>query len=451
MNSISHEGRSTRTRPVDRAAHRLSRRTLLRAAGAGVALPFLDAMLPVFGRAARAASAAAPKRMVAIHIPLGWMPRYFFPEKAADGSVPATPSSPYLDLLQDHRGMFTAFGGLSHPDNHNGHGAGPCFLTGARNPKSPTFRNTQSLDQLVAEKVGLETRFPSLTLAVQHGQPQLNEGVLSVSRSGVAVPPEVSPQRLFRSMFVSGTAAEQAATLRRIEAGGSVLDLVGSEASRLGREIGPADRSRLDQYFTSVREVENRVARAIEWEKTPKPKVDRPEPTDITESTHVFEKCRLMFDMIRLALETDSTRTVALTINTFVVPHGTAAKQDTHGLSHHGNEPEKIAQLKSVEELQTKTFAAFLQSLRDVKEQDGTLLDHTQVLCGSCLGDASWHSNANLPIILAGGGYRHPGYLAFDEKRNEPLSNLYVTMLQRMGIEADSFATSTGSLRGLDA
>ena len=432
-------------------ANRLSRRTLLRAAGTGIALPFLDAMVPVFGRAARSAAAVPSKRMVAIHLPLGWMPRYFFPEKAADGSPATVPSSPYLDLLKDHLGQFTVFSGLAHAECGGGHVTGQCFLTGARNPTAATFRNTQSLDQFVAEKVGLETRFPSLTLAVQHGQPHFASSALSISRSGVIVPAEVSPQRLFRSMFVAGTAAEQAATLRRIEAGGSVLDLVGDEATRLEGEIGPADRARLDQYFTSVREVENRVARASEWEKTPKPTIDRKEPADVTEPTHVFEKARLMFDMIRLALETDSTRTVALMIDTAVVPHGTAAKQDTHGLTHHGNEPEKIAQLRSIEELQTKTFAAFLQSLRDVKEQDGTLLDHTQVLCGSSLGDASWHSNSNLPIILAGGGYRHPGHLAFDEKNNEPLANLYVTMLQRLGIEAGSFATSTGSLRGLDA
>ena len=428
----------------------LSRRIFLRSAGAGVALPLLDAMIPGGGRAALGA-VAAPKRMVAIHVPLGWMPRFFFPEKDESGKTAAVPSSPYLDLLQDLRGRFTAFSGLSHPECGSGHGAGQCFLSGARHPGAATFRNTQSLDQFVAEKVGLETRYPSLTLAVQHGQPHFQTASLSISKSGVVVPGEVSPQRLFRSMFVAGTAAEQATAIRRIEAGGSVLDLIGAEASRLEGEIGPADRARLDQYLTSVREVEARVGRMMEWEKTPKPRVNQPEPIDIMEPTHVFEKARLMFDMIRLAFETDSTRTVALMIDTSVVPHGTAATQDTHGLTHHGNEPQKIAQLRSVEELQTKTLAAFLESLGNVQEQGGTLLDHTQVLCGSSLGDASWHSNTNLPIILAGGGYRHPGYLAFDEKNNEPLCNLYCTMLQRLGIEVDSFSTSTGTLRGLDS
>jgi len=427
---------------------RLSRRTMLRAAGAGVALPLLDAMVPVFGRAARAAAKAGPpRRLVTIHVPLGMMPQFFFPSKPSSG-----PSSPYLNHLAAHRGQFTVFSGLSHPEVRSGHSSSKCFLTGARNPGHPTFRNSLSLDQLVAESIGVDTRFRSLTLAVQKKESPTTFESISVSRVGVGIPPELSPQRLYRDMFVTGTPEEKAATLRRITAGGSVLDLVGDRAAQLERKVGPADRARLDQYFTSVRELEGRLGRKIDWQGRPKPKVDYAEPNEVVDANMVIEKSKLMYDMIRLAMETDTTRVVALMISLFsTTAHLPGVKTDTHALTHHGNEPEKVAELRKVEEAQMRAFGGFLQSLRDVGEDGGTLLDHTQVLYGSCLGNANMHSNTNMPIIQAGGGYSHPGRLAFDENNNEPLANLYVTMLRRLGIEADSFATSTGSLRGLDA
>lgn len=432
---------------VESMRHRkFARRTVLRAAGAAVGLPLLDSMFPVFGRAARAA-AEAPRRLVAIHLPLGWMPQFFFPAPEAGG----IPTSPYLDLLADFRGEFTVFSGLSHPDVGANHAAGQCFLTGAPHPGQPSFKNTQSLDQFVVEKIGTDTRFPSLSLAIQNGQPPLSAVTLSVSRSGVFIPPETSPQRLYRSMFVTGSPEEQAATLRRIEAGESVLDVLGKSATTLGHTVGPADRDRLEQYFTSIRDLEHRLARSVIWERTAKPSVNYQEPRDIADATHVFEKARLMFDMIRLAFQTDSTRVVTLMLDTAVVAHVPGVMNETHGLTHHGNEPVKIAELRKVEEEQTRTLAHLVRLLRDTPDRDGALLDHTQLLCGSCLGNANSHANDNLPILLAGGGNRHPGHLAFDAKRNEPLANLFLTILGRLGIEASSFASSTGTLRGLDA
>jgi len=442
----------------------LSRRAMLQAAGAGISLPLLDAMLPTFGRAARAAATASPKRMVAVHIPLGMMPRYFFPGKLeehaksgqpaaapADGG-PAAATSPYLDLLRELSGHFTAFNGLSHPGVGGGHAAGMSFLSGATGPGRGTFRNSESLDQFAAGKIGLDTRFPSLVLGVQKNPVAESVLTVSISRAGVGIPAELSPKRLYRSLFVAGTPDEQSATLRRIAAGDSVLDLVAARAKSLDRGIPAADRARLDQYFTSVREVERRLARSLAWEKTAKPKVEYAEPNDPADFTYVIEKSRLMFDLMRLALQTDSTRVITLYVSTFsTIAHVPGVKTDTHGLSHHGNEPEKIAQLQKVESAQMQALAGFLRSLRDVQESDGSLLDHTQVLYGSCLGNAASHLNHNLPIILAGGGYRHAGYLAYDEKKNEPLANLFVSMIQRLGIESDSFATSTGSLRGLEA
>jgi hypothetical protein len=437
------------------AGRRLSRRTLLRAAGAGVGLPLLAAMQFGTGRTARAEATAAVQRLVAIHVPLGMMPQFFFPEKNSPekektGTASAGPSSPYLDLLADHRGQFTVFSGMSHPEVDGNHHAGQCFLTGAIHPGQPTFRNSLSVDQLAAETIGLDTRFPFLPLSVQASENYTNS--LSVSRSGVGIQPETSPKQLYRSLFVAGTPEEKAATMRRIEAGGSVLDLVLDKASRLERSVAPEDRSRLDQYFSSVRELESRLARSIDWENRPKPVVAYAEPDDIADATRVIEKSKLMYDLMRLALETDSTRVITLTLSTFsVVPHVPGVNNETHGLTHHGNEPEKIAELKKIEEAQMRAFAEFLGSLRNAQQHGTTLLDHTQILYGSCLGSANSHSNQNLPLILAGGGYRHPGHLTFDEKRNEPLANLFVTMLQQLGIETDAFASSTGTLRGLDA
>jgi hypothetical protein len=421
---------------------RLSRRTLLRAAGAGIALPLLDCMQP---RVSRAATPAPPRRLMAIHLESGLMPQFFFPQQSAAG-----PSSPYLDLIADHRGQFTVFSGMSHPNLGAGHEATNCFLTGAPNPLAKNFRNTQSLDQFAAERIGHETRFPSLHVSVQNSG-ALSD-ILAVSRSGVPIPAETSPQRLYRSLFVEGTAAEKAATLRRIEAGGSVLDLVLDKASRLNRTASARDRIRLDQYFSSVRDLEERLARSREWEQRAKPVVDYPEPTDIDDRNQVVEKARLMSDLLRLALQTDSTRCITFYISTFhVVPHVPGVSNETHGLTHHGNEPGKIAELRRIEEAQMGVLGHLLHSLRNVDEQGSPLLDQTMVLFGSGLGSANSHSSVNLPLILAGGGFRHPGHLAFDQQHNEPLANLFVTMLTRMGIETDSFSSSTGSLRGLDA
>ncbi|MFM1997040.1 MAG: hypothetical protein RLZZ111_1427 [Planctomycetota bacterium] len=421
---------------------RPSRRTLLRAGGALLALP----LLATGHRRAAGAAAPSPRRLVAIHVPLGMMPQFFFPK---DQDEAGRPRSPYLDLLAEHRGRFTAFSGLSHPGVDGNHHAGQCFLTGAPHPGQPTFRNALSLDQYAADHVGRETRFPFLALSVRRGE-QYSDA-LSVTPAGVGIPAEGSPRRLYRAMFVAGTAAEKAATMRHLEAGGSVLDLLLDKASRLERAAPAEDRPRLEQYFASVRDLEARLHETAAWDRRPKPVVQEPEPSDIADANRVIEKSKLMFDMIRLGLQTDSTRVITLSLSTFsVVPHVGGVQNETHGLTHHGNQPEKIAELRRIEEAQMRAFAAFLASLHAVEEPDGRLLDHTQVLYGSCLGNANSHSNRNLPVILAGGGYRHPGHLAFDEQQNTPLANLFVTMLQRLGLPAERFASSTGTLRGLD-
>jgi len=409
----------------------MNRRNFLRAAGACLALPSIG----------RAAEKLPPKRLFAIHVPLGMMPQFFFP-KAGETS------SDYLDLLAEQRPHFTTFHGLSHPDVNGNHHAGQCFLSGAAHPGQPTFRNSLSLDQLVAEKLGLDTRFPSLAVSVSKGEHYGDS--IAISRSGVMLPTEKSAEKLYRRLFVAGTPEEKAATMRRIEAGGSVLDLILGKAKRLEKSTAAEDRARLDQYFQSVRELEIRLQRNIEWENRPKPKVDYPQPKDIADANEVIARSKLMFDLIRLALQTDSTRVVTLSLSTFsVVPHVPGVKSETHGLTHHGNEPDKIAELKKIEESQIKAFADLLKAFREVTETGGTLLDHTQVLYGSCLGNANSHSNQNLPLILAGGGFKHGQNLSFNATNNTPLANLFVTMLQCLGIEEDKFSNNTGTLSGL--
>jgi hypothetical protein len=384
----------------------------------------------------------SPRRLVAIHVPLGMMPQFFFPKTGAA-------ASPYLDLLQPQRHLITSFAGLSHPGVDGNHHAGQCFLTGAPHPGQPTFRNSISLDQFAAERIGLENRFPSLSLSVKNGDHYGDS--LSVSRSGVGIPSLTSPNRLYRNLFIAGTPEEKAATLRKIEAGGSVLDLVLDKAAHLEKSVAPEDRARLDQYFQSVRELEGRLHRSVAWENRPKPAVDYPEPKDISDANEVINKSKLMFDLVRLALQTDSTRVVTLSLSTFsIVPHVPGVKNETHGLTHHGNEPEKVTELRNIEEAQIKAFGEFIQQLSETPDGEQSLLNHTQLLYGSCLGDANSHSNQNLPILLAGGGFKHGQHLTFDSTNNTPLANLFVTVLQRLGIEADKFASSSGTLKGLE-
>ena len=409
----------------------MNRRNFLLAAGACLALP----------SAGRAAEKLPPRRMLAIHVPLGMMPSFFFPKEGET-------SSPYLEILAPQRNLFTTFAGLSHPGVDGNHHAGQCFLTGAPHPGQPTFRNSISLDQLAAKKIGDDTRYASLAVAVRKGEQYVDS--IAVSHSGVVLPADNSAERLYRKLFIDGTPEEKAMTMRRIESGGSVLDLILDKSRRIEKSYDATDRSRLDQYFQSIRELEGRLQRNIEWENRPKPAVDYPQPKDITDANEVIARSRLMFDLIRLALQTDSTRVVTLTLSTFsVVPHVPGVKNETHSLTHHGNEPEKIEELRKIEESQLSVFGEFLSQLQAVQEPGGTLLDSTQVLYGSCLGNANSHSNQNLPIILAGGRFRHGGHLSFDPVNNTPLANLYVSMLRELGVEADKFSSSTGPLKGL--
>jgi hypothetical protein len=215
--------------------------------------------------------------------------------------------------------------------------------------------------------------------------------------------------------------------------------------------LGKQDREKLDEYFSAVREVENRMVKAQEWSKKPKPKVDAKLPVDITNNLEVPACVRLMIDMMQLAFQTDSTRFITFALHGLnAVPIIPGVTQDWHNLSHHGQDPAKLAELRIVEVQQMKLFGELLTKLKGTKEQGGNLLDRTTVLFGSNLGNASSHDNKNMPIIVAGGGFKHGQHLAFDPKKNPPLSNLYVSMLQRLGVKSDKFGNSTGSIAGFE-
>ena len=219
-----------------------------------------------------------------------------------------------------------------------------------------------------------------------------------------------------------------------------MLDFVGEQSRRLNGSLSAADRERLDQYLTSIRDLEKRLKSSEAWEHRPKPKVDQKPPDDIDDGREFVKRTRLMFDVVRLALETDSTRIISIFIDTTVI----------HPITHHGNRPEALAELRSKEEGQFDALADFLTGLGAAKEQGQSLLDRTMVLYGTCMGSANSHSNVNLPVLLAGGGFKHGQHLAFDTQSNYPLSNLYLSMLQRLGIETDKFSTATGTMRGLE-
>lgn len=424
------------TRPTPAALHR---RTFLRGVGAALSLPLLDAMTP----ACAAPAAPAPRRLVAIQTSQGIMPHLFFPEKkGSDYEL-----SPYLKLLEPLRNEFTVFSGVSHPGVDGGHANERCFLTAAPHPTAAAFRNSVSLDQVIAESIGHHTRYPSLVLHVSGG----GATSMSYTRAGVAIPGEKSVSALYARLFTQGSKSEIAARVDELRAGRSLLDAVRDRATRLERAVGTADRQRLDQYFTSIRELEQQMVQAEDWEHKPKPAVEMKPPTDIKETAFLLNRFRTMLELVKLALATDSTRVVTV----FLEPLGVLSavegvSNETHSLTHHGNRPEMIEELARIEQAQFRILHDFLKSLQETPEGETKLLDQTSVLYGACMGNANGHTNRNWPMLLAGGGFKHGQHLAFDRERNYPLSNLFVSVLQRLGIEADRFSTGTTTMRGLE-
>ncbi len=415
----------------------LSRRTVLRGAGVAMGMPWLSAMAPAFGGVKR----AVPRRFVAITLSLGLVPEHLFPTEAGRAWKP----SPYLAALADLRDQLTLVSGTSHPGVSGGHRAEASLLTAAPMSNAAQSRNTESIDQHLARHLGGETRFPSLVLGITGSNSP------SYTENGSMIPAETSPASLFTRLFVADSPAARERQVARAREGRSIMDLVADDTRRLERSLGAGDRGRLDAYFTSVRDLERRLVDAEAWADRPKPVVPIAKPVDIGDPNDVIARQRLMSDMARLALETDSTRFVTMHMGGGggVVPVP-GVDEGYHSLSHHGRDDDKLSQLARVESEIMKAFGDFLRGLAARNEDHETVLDRTTVLLTSNLGNASSHDNRNLPVVVAGGGFRHGSHLAFDRKNNHPLPNLFVSILQQTGLETDRFATSTGTLPGLD-
>lgn len=415
----------------------LSRRTLLRGTGVSLALPWLGAMQPAF---ATEQEQKRPKRFVAMTLGLG----LHGPNLNPTGEGKKYKSSRYLKPIDDLRDKFTVISGSSHPGVGGGHRAEASILTANPVGSSGRAKNTISIDQLMAKHLGGHTRYPSLVLSSNGSNSP------SYTENGSMVPAQDSPSKLFRQLFINDSPKERRQHAQRVREGRSIMDLVNLEAKRLQKELGNGDRRRLEAYFSSVRDLEKRMASSEAWAKRPKPKVDAKKPIDISNSRDFIGQQKLMSDMIRLALQTDSTRFIVYHLGGGggVVPLP-GVDEGYHGLSHHGLDEEKLEQLALVESAIVNEWGEFLRGLESVDDEGNSLLDQTSVLLTSNLGNASNHSNKNMPVLLAGGGFKHGQHLAFDQKRNYPLPNLFVSVLQNLGLETDEFMSSTGTMTGL--
>jgi Protein of unknown function (DUF1552) len=414
----------------------IDRRHFLKAGAVSLALPALDAMLP---RGLRAAEPAPPKRILLIGRNLGLHAPFLFPQTAGLNYE----STRYLRHLEDHRGKFTIFSGVSHLKYNNHHSEAGLF-TGVPwdRIKEPAkeHHNGISLDQYAAERIQADTRYRNLVI----GQPvQWN---FSWNEKGVPVPSERSPAKVFKQLFIDGSRDEVASETHRLKTGRSILDQVGAEAKSFGKKLGTADRERLELMFSSIRETEQNLLRSEAWVNRPKPTVAYEVPKQDPNGEELVARETLWFDITRLAFQTDSTRVILLTMGDAGRAKLEGLNLGHHDASHHGKDETKIEQLAIIEETELQQLSRFLTTMQQVSEGDSNLFDRTSILNVSNLGNASAHTCENLPVILAGGGYKHQGHVLKDLKDNTPLSNLYVRMLQQTGIETGEFGASEGVL-----
>jgi hypothetical protein len=430
-------------------SHSVNRRFFLRAAGVTLALPLLESLstrllgagLGVGSKAGTAIGASRPVRMVAIGNLFGFYPPEFFPKKPGRGyELPKL-----LQPLEPHQNDFTLYSGLDHGVK-GGHYAIHAYLSGVRQSDAKAMPDGNiSLDQRAAEAVGGATRFPSLTVGPEDG---VQGGCMMCwTRSGTRVPSIPTAKELFRKLFIADAGDAQERARDRFALQKSILDAVLSNAKSVSRQLGKRDQEKLDEYFTSVREVEKQMELGKRWSDVPKPKPGMAEPPN----ANFVSDLPVLYDLIALALQTDSTRIATLEVAGKFVESSFGLKKGYHGLSHHGQVQETIDGLLTLERYQTEQLARFLTKLKSIQDGEGSLLDHTMVLFGSGMGNANAHTNTNLPILFAGGGYRHGEHRLYPEKglSRAPLCNLYLSMLQRFGVETDKFGTSTGTLRDL--
>ena len=402
-----------------------------------MALPWLSAMQP-----AHAKPVEKPKsnRFVSFTLGLGLHGPNLNPDKPGKNYAP----SPYLKSINDIRDKFTVISGSSHPGVTGGHRAESNILSAKPTDGSGRTRNSISFDQFLAKHLGDQTRFPSLVLGLG--------GVNSPSYTdnGAMIPAENSPAKLFEMLFVNETARQRRKRVKQISDGRSIMDLVNDDAKQLQRELGKQDIQKLDNYFSSVRDLEKRMASSEAWSTRPKPNVKAKKPKDNLRRGDMIGRQKMMSDVIRLALQTDSCRFISFHLGSGngVIPLE-GVDEGYHSLSHHGRDEEKLDQLAIIENAIIAEWGEFLRSLADAEDQNGSLLDQTNVLLTSNLGNASNHSNRNMPVVFAGGGFDHGQHLAFDQKRNYPLSNLFVSVMQQIGMQKDEFSTGKSTMKGL--
>ena len=417
----------------------IPRRTFLRAGAISLALPFLNGMLPRALGAAQPDTTTGPNRLILVARNLGLHAPFLFPETPGLNYE----STRYLNLLEEHRGSFTLFSGVSHI-GYNDHKSEPGLFTGVRwdKIKDPTreHHNTISLDQYAAEKIGGSTRYRNLVI----GSPV--QWHLSWTENGVPVPTEKRPTETFKQLFINGSANDVAQEIHRLHEGKSILDGFVAESKAMAKRLGSEDKSRIDLMFTSVREAEQNLHRAESWTNTSKPKVEYSVPDKDPDFAAINERETLWYDLARLAFQTDSTRVILLTLGDAGRANLEGLSMGHHDASHHGKDEKKIDQLAMIEEAELRQFNRFLTTMKKAKEGTSSLFDQTTILNASNLSNASAHTCQNLPILLAGGGYKHQGHVLHDRENNKPVSNLYVRMLQELGIETQSFGASTGVL-----
>lgn len=415
---------------------KLSRRAALRNAGICLGLPFLEAMTPAF--AAPAAAGPKAKRFVGVSLALGLHGANLVPGKGGTDYAP----SRYLGPLQDLRDQFTVVSGASHPGVTGGHTAEGSIFSACPNQRGATSRNTISLDQLMAKQLGHETRFPSLVLNTG------SDSSPSYTENGAMIPAQSDAVKVFTKLFVDDAPKEQERQAELLRQGQSVMDVIGAEAKSLSSELGKGDQEKLDAWFTSIRELESRLEANEAWVHQPKAKVTSKAPKPDRNNTVSVQ--RAMLDTMLLALQTDSTRFITLHVpGNAKVNSLEGVDEAYHSLSHHGLDEEKLEQLAIVEQAVINEWADFLRKLQAAQQNDGTLLDETMVILTSNLGNASSHNNKNMPVLFAGGGFQHGRHLAFDQQNNYALPNLYLSALHQLGLQDETFATSTSEMDGL--
>ena len=402
----------------------LSRRRFLQGTGIALSLPAFDSFAAVLPAAKK-----PPRRLVCIGNHLGFYPGNFFPKAAGKDYVATSTLKP----LEAHRDQLTVFSHLDHELN-GGHKAVQGFLTSIKKEEAAGFPEKNiSLDQAAAEHVGSSTRFPSINTGILKGTD------MCWNRAGVHVPPINNPATLFRGLFVNSPQSAREAERTRLKHRASVLDALRDSASALNRTLNAADRDKLDQYLTSVRDVERRLQMSKEWLNRPKPEAPIDEVLD-EERQHIDEVA-LLYDLMALALQTDSTRVATLETGLGF----RTAELDLggyHGLSHHGKSKDRIGQLQIVEAFLTTKLSNFISRLKEAE-----IFDNTLVVFGSGMSDGSKHSNRNLPVLLAGGGFKHQGHVVCpaEQHKRVPLANLWLSVLQWFGSEKDRFGRSTGT------